>query len=79
MNNITNYKRKSNGKIKILKALNKARRKELRKELRKTQIQRIGCMFHKQNNIYGQYLVQESKDIDRTIKSLEKILIQETP
>lgn len=75
MSNITNYKRKSDSKIKILKAQNK----ELRKELRKAQIQRIRCMFHKQNNIYGQYLVQESKDIDRTIKSLEKILIQETP
>ena len=71
MSNITNYKRKSDSKIKILKAQNK--------ELRKAQIQRIRCMFHKQNNIYGQYLVQESKDIDRTIKSLEKILIQETP
>lgn len=31
---------------------------------------------HNQNNIYGQYLIQESKDIDRTIKSLERILIQ---
>lgn len=32
--------------------------------------------LHKQNNIYGQYLIQESKDIDRTLKGLEKILIQ---
>lgn len=75
MSNITNYKRKSNSKIKILKVQNK----ELRKKLRKAQIQRIRCMFHKQSNIYGQYLAQESKDIDRTIKSLEKILVQETP
>lgn len=31
--------------------------------------------FHKQNNIYGHYLIQESKDIDRTLESLESFLM----
>lgn len=33
-------------------------------------------ILHKQNSLYGQYLIQESKDIDRTVKGLERILIQ---
>lgn len=77
MSKMANYKRKTKTNNR-LKPLLKTQIKELRKERRKAQIQNIRCMLHKQNNIYGQYLTQESKDIDRTIKSLEKILIQET-